>query len=61
MNHKRRKRILLLAGILILTGIIVLMLYHFNILPHRYYDNAYFVHNYAIIIFKSKEENYAAN
>ncbi len=25
------------------------------------YDNAYIVHNYAIIIFKSKEEYYAAN
>lgn len=42
MNHKQRKRILLITGILIFTGIIVLMLYHFNILPHRYYDNAYF-------------------
>lgn len=42
MNHKQRKRILLITGILIFTGIIVLMLYHFNILPHHYYDNAYF-------------------
>ncbi len=42
MNKKTRKKYILLVGAILMISVLIMILYHFNILPHRSYDNAYF-------------------
>ena len=42
MNKKTRKMYILLVGAILMISVLIMILYHFNILPHRSYDNAYF-------------------